>query len=298
MAATVALPVLAIPAVAEHGGAVRLAPVTHVETSRSGTVDVVLHRDVRVTTSGDDLGVAFEGQGRLLALWLERDGHFGDHVVSYRLPEFAGGEQITYGSTPPAECTSTPSATLPLITECAAPEPREALLHAGRYRLTVLTDDRPVRVTLRLRGLSGGPTTVRPHRSLPSRQQALPVREDASAAVTFSDAADLGVPAQTFVVARASASSAAAAVRGASVCRRDGDALATAPTSYGPACPGGTSGAYSYTVDAGGQSYGLLGAFASGSSEEPSGPVGLGGSFMDTGGVQLEQALGVWLARP
>lgn len=296
LAAIVALPLLALPAAGEHDGAVRLAPVTYVETSRSGTVDVVLHRDARVTLSGSDLGVRFAGRGRLLGLWLERDGGFGDRVVSYRLPAFAGGEQITYGSSPAPECTSTPSSTVPLYTECAAQEPQEALLRAGRYRLTVLTDGEPVRVTLRLRGLSGRETTVRPHRPLASRQQVLPVREDASAAMTFSDSVDLGTPAETFVVARAKATG-AAALRGASVCRREDDAPAP-PLAYGPSCPGGTSGAYAYTVDAGGQSYGLVGAFASGSSQEHRGPIGLGGSFTDSGGVQLEQALGVWLARP
>jgi hypothetical protein len=152
-----------------------------------------------------------------------------------------------------------------------------------------------VRIALRLRGLDEGTATVRPTTVLASEQKSLPVRETGgSSLVTFGDVADVGGPAQTFVVARAKATS-GSLVKEASVCQREDDGAA--PLAYGPHCPGGSAGGYQYQLGLAGEQMSGAGAFASSSSTEHSGPVGLGGSFGDSSGVQLEQALGVWLAR-
>lgn len=278
----------AVPAAADRGEDVRLVGVTQVVTSTSGTLDVVLPRTARVDLRR---GVRFEGAGRLLGLELVRmpgsAGPWG-YLQSYRLPAFAGGEQVTWGSTPAAECRSTPSEQLPLWSDCTGAQPPTAIeLPAGRYRLTLLSDDRPIRVTLVLQGLEES-TTLRPTTSLASVQKQLPVREQAAGgAVTFGDSADLGAPVRTLLVARADRSGAA---QWASSCTRP-DA-GTAPGAFGPHCPGGSSGSFSYSAGsllAGGS------AFASSSSADDHGVVGLGGSFAGSEGVRFEQALGVWL---
>jgi hypothetical protein len=120
------------------------------------------------------------------------------------------------------------------------------------------------------------------------------VREDAGSAVTFGDSADLGTVTRTVVLA-AVASPAQEGVELASVCRRD-DA-GTAPPGVRAGVHGRLPGrlrlprAARWGVPLG------SGAFASSSTTEHTGPVGLGGSFADSAGVRLQQALGVWLAQ-
>lgn len=280
------LPLTAVPGAASSSAPVQLAGVTHVEAVGSGTTDVLLPADARVALTESD-GVRFAGRGRLLALWLEPRNGAGDFLTSYRLPAFAGGAQRTYGSSPAAQCTPRPSAQLPLTSDCTGSQaPPEAVLGAGRYRLTVLTDGAPVRVTLHLRGLDGTVSTGL-RNPLASAQQDLPVREQVGTRlVTYGGSAELGTPVQSFVLATARQ---AGAVREASTCHRD-DA-GTQPFAFGPHCPGGTSGSVSYEAGP------LMGAgvFASSSSAETTGPVGLGGSFAGSDTVELGQALGVWL---
>jgi len=282
------MPLLAVPAAAGHSSAVELTAVTSVVTTHSATVDVVLRDDARVSTAPADPGVRFTGRGRLLGLWLDRPGSSADVLTSYRLPAFAGGDQVTYGSTS-GECAAAIEDGLPLDYECSGGQ--EVLLSAGRYRMTVLADGEPIRVTLSLTGLKKGEVTVRPSRRLASIQKPLPVREDAKALVTFGDTADLGGPTENIVVARAEAGD-GSVVQESSLCRREDDG-ATPPLGYGPTCPGGTSGSYQLTV----AGMGISGAFASSSSSAAGGPIGLGGSFDDSGGVRFGSALGVWLAR-
>jgi hypothetical protein len=293
LAAALLLAGLALPAAADDDGPshVLLTETTTVVASGSGTLDVLLPRTARVALAGGR-GVELAGPGRLVGIWLEAPEHRGDFLTSYRLPAFAGGKQVTYGSVPSAACEPHPSAALPLGADCTgAAAPSDAVLRAGRYRLTVLADG-PLTVTLRLRGLRGGESTTEPSRALASVQQALPPREGVGTSlVTFGGAADVGTSPQTFLVARARSGD--GALQESSACVRP-DA-GTTPFAFGPQCLGGTSGSYSY--EAGGVFVGA-GAFASSSSEEASGPVGIGGSFGDSSGVQDVQALGVWLADP
>lgn len=267
--ACVVLSSLTLPAAASTAPPVVMTETVSVQTSRSSVIDVLLPEDATVSSSARSAGVRFDGPGRLVGVWLERRDSAGDFLTSYRLPAFAGGKQVTYGS---------------------------GVLREGHYRLTVLTDGRPLRITLRLDGLAAGRTTLRPRDLLDSTQKTLPARESlATSLVTFGGVTNVDRPVQTFVVATARGSSDPRAAS-ATVCERP-DA-GKDPMAYGPLCPGGSSGGYQYQLSVAGEQMVGAGGFATSSATEHRGPVGLGGSFGDSGGVRFGQALGVWLERP
>lgn len=295
-AALVLASIVALPARAAGPRPVVLSDTVTVVTSRSGTLEVSLPDDARLSVSAGADDVTFDGAGRMVGLWLERSDHSGDFLTSYRLPAFAGGRQVTYGSMPAADCTGVPSDALPLTYDCTgSTAPQPVLLHEGRYRLTVLADGSPLRVTLRLHGLDGGALSLAPQRDLPSAERALPVLDTVGTdLVTFGAEAALGVPVQAIVVATAK-TSAGSAFDESSVCVRPGGSAP--PLAYGPHCPDGTSGGYQYRLSVGGTGTQGMGGFVSSYSEDETGPVGAGGSFGDSDGVTFGQALGVWLAR-
>src|SRR4051812_12598844 len=283
------VPGAAVPASAGAPRPVVLPDTVTVATSSSGTVQVSLPDDARLSVADDSGDIAFDGAGRLVGVWLERTDQSGDFLASYRLPAFAGGRQVTYGSVPAPDCKAVPADALPVTYDCTgAPFPQTAVLHEGRYRLTVLADGSPLRVTLRLHGLDAGDLTVAPQRQGARTQQALPVGDTVGdKLVTFGRAASVGGPAQTFVVATAKGAG-NSAFEESSVRVQPSDA--SAPFAYGPHCPGGTAGAYQYSA---GPAIRGGGVFVSSSDEGQSGPVGLGGSFGDSAGVTFGQALGV-----
>lgn len=269
--AAAALPVTAVPALAAAPPTPVLAATTVVSTSTSGHAEVFLPSEAEVSTR-TDRGVQLRGKGRMVGVWLDPvDGGSG-FLGSYRLPAFAGSERATYGSA---------------VGSGAA---QRVVLPRGRYRITVLADGAPVRVELRLAGAPAGTRRVALER-LRSTQRELPVREAAGAtALTYGATADVGPdPVTTYVVARPRWSSGGHA-RVATSCQRHG--ATDVPFAYAAHCPGGTATGYSY------ESAELSGAGAFGSSSEQGGPIGLGGSFADDGGVSLVGALGVWLQRP
>ena len=280
--------------------AVPLAATTVIETAGSGTAEVFIPRTARLSGLVEqNPDVLLSGAGRLVGVWLEPLGESSGYLASYRLPAFAGGEQLTYGSRPYGECRPRAGA-LPLTAECETPAADEPLeLSSGAYRLTVLADGAPLQVTLRLQGLDEVSRSV-PLQPLESVQRALPVRETlGDRLVTFGDSADVGGPARTFTVVAAapvSTETGPILLREASTCERDG--ASAPPFGYGPHCPGGTSGSYGYAARVGDQDTFGGGAFASSSTEERSGPIGLGGSVGDSRGVVFGEALGVWLALP
>jgi hypothetical protein len=284
---TLVLPLLASAAQGDHEKAPTLGSVTRVQADRSGVSELVLHEQAVVDTTKPG-SVTIKGAGRLVGMWLQQQDGPG-LLVGYRLPAFAGGKQVTFGSS--ADCNAPSDDGLSLVPSCGS---GPTVLPPGRYTLTVLADGAPLTVTVRAKGVSAGEVLVRPATPLASVQKALPVREDAGSAVTFGDSADLGTVTRTVVLA-AVASPAQEGVELASVCRRD-DA-GTAPLAYGPACTGGSQGGYAYHGQLAGESLSGAGAFASSSTTEHTGPVGLGGSFADSAGVRLQQALGVWLAQ-
>jgi hypothetical protein len=293
VAVVVLAPIVALPAQAAGPRPVTLVETVSVETSHSATIEVSLPDDARVSVSPTAHDVTFDGAGRMLGVWLRRSDQSGDFLSSYRLPAFAGGEQVTYGSVPAPDCTAQPDDALPVAYDCTrATFSQTAVLHEGRYRLTVLADGSPVRVTLRLHGLDAGELALTPQRTIASSEQSLPVRESAGDnLITFGRAASIGAPVQAFVVATAKGAG-DSAFEESSVCVQPSDAQA--PFAYGPHCAGGTAGQYQYTAGPGLRGGGV---FVSSSSEDDTGPVGLGGSFGDSDGVAFGQALGVWLAR-
>lgn len=270
--AAAALSALTLPALASTAPPVVLTETVQVQASRSAVVDVLLPEDASVSLSARRPGVRFDGPGRLVGVWLEpREAHGSQSgfLSSVRLPGFAGGKQLTHGT---------------------------GVLRSGYYRLTVLTDDRPLRVTLRLNGLADRRTVVRPREVLQSTQKALPAREAVgSSLVTFGGVASVNGPVQTFVVATARGSRDPLAASSTTCERPD---AGRDPMAFGPLCPGGSSGGYRYQLSAAGEELSGAGAFTTFAPAERRGPVGLGGSFGDAGGVRFGQALGVWLERP
>src|SRR3954451_5594593 len=111
------VPVVALPVNAAGPRPVVFTDAVTVATSQSGTVDVLLPDDAKVSISTAVGDVAFEGAGRLVGVWLQKTD-YSDFLVSYRLPAFAGGKQITYGSMPDAGCTAVPADALPLTYDC------------------------------------------------------------------------------------------------------------------------------------------------------------------------------------
>ncbi len=281
------LPLLAVTAHAEHEKASTLGSVTRVQADRSGVTELVLHEQAVVDTTRSG-SVTIQGAGRLVGMWLRQQDGPG-LLVSYRLPAFAGGEQVTFGSS--AGCEPTSDDALALVPSCGS---GATVLPPGRYSLTVLADGAPLTVTLHADGPAASEVRVRPKTFLESVQKPLPIREDAGSAVTFGDTAHLGAVTRTVVLA-AVHSPAQEGVELASVCRRDDEG--TTPAAYGPQCPGGSEGGYAYRARLGDETLAGAGAFGSSSTAEHTGPVGLGGSFADSAGVRLREALGVWLAQ-
>jgi hypothetical protein len=283
--------VMGVPAVASSSMSPRLSGTVIVDTTHSGVEEVVLPRDAAVSLPR---GVAFSGKGRFVGVWLERTDGAVDGLTSYRLPPFAGGGQVTFGPSP-ARCKGVPSEALPLASDCTdVGAPTSVVLHKGTYRVTVLTDNQPLRITLHLAG-PPGITRLPTLRQLASIQKPLPAREKlGSHLVTFGSASVVHGPAQTFVVAAARSHS-DGALDSATLCQRADDGAA--PLSFGPSCAGGSAGGYQYRVRAGNEVIGGSGAFA-GTSSSPPGVVGLGGSFANSSGVVFREALGIWLERP
>jgi hypothetical protein len=280
----------AVPAGAAQG-LPALTSGTVVTAASSGFVDVELTRDARLSPrSTGNPDVALSGTGRLVGLWLEpldTDASPGDTLEALRLPGFLGAVTRTTGTTEPAPVCKDD---LTGGQSCTTPTPTAILLHAGRYRLTVLTDGHPVSVALRLHGLPARTTSLRPAHSLVSAELPLPARETVGDRhVTYGGQGPLAGSLRTFVVASAKPGGSARA--GWSVCDRRDPATA-APFAYSTACPGSTSGGYALSVHQG--SYGVFGAWVGGGVDDAT-PVSLGGSFTNDGGVVLGQALGVWL---
>ncbi len=294
---------LAVPAQARVVAPVELTATTVLTAQRSGYVDVVVPVDARVSAKVEgNPDVVFSGGGRLVGFWLEREsatvGGFTDSLSSTRLPAFLGGRQHTYGSyAGTQQCTGTPEA-FPVAYDCPdSTTPPAILLHEGRYRLTVLADGSPLRITLTLHGLDSGTTELSPRTNLASVQKALPRRDGIdNTLVTFGATAPLKGNVATWVMATAKGS-ASPAFEEWSICARadEGDAPAL---GYGPHCPDGVGGHYSYEVHVAGQTYGGMGGFVTASSEVGTRDVGVGGSFGDSGGVTLGQTLGVWMQIP
>ncbi len=279
------------PALARTPVLPELTATTVVLATGSGYLDVVLPESARLSPRFEaNPDVAFSGTGRLLGLWLRPIDNGQDSLDAVRLPAFVGARTQTYGTTEPASvCKDEPLGGQ----TCTTPTPTAILLHEGRYRLTVLTDGHPVRVTLRLRGLDAGTTALRPARVLASAQLPLPARESVGdKAVTYGGQGPFSGRLSAFVVASAKATG--TQLDGASACERR-DEGAPPPYAFNAACPGGVQSSHRFVV-ANGQ-YGLFGMWFGGVATDTA-RSSLGGSFTNDAGVTLGQTLGVWLRVP
>jgi hypothetical protein len=289
------------PAQARVVRPVELTSSTVVTATHSGYLDVVLPSDATLSPkfqNNPDIGLS--GAGRFVGLWLERQGDpangSSEGLEVMRLPSFLGGSVLVSGSAvPQGTCTGVPNDQVALTHDCRYTDPTALLLHEGNYRLRVLTDGHPLTFTLTLHGLDAGTTEVSPTHSLASGEKALPQRDGLQdKLVTFGTTASVPGNVDGFVMSTVMASS-TPVWKEQSVCERI-DSGEPPALAYGPHCPQGRGGAYSYELVLGGRTFGGVGGFASAGG--PTGLLGLGGSWGNSDGVTLGQTLGVWLESP
>lgn len=291
----------ALPADARVARPVELTRSTTFVASTSGWLDVVVPEDAvmdKALVSNPDVSIS--GTGRLVGLEMyRRDAQFGywfPSLSTFRYPGFTGLGTRTWGDgTPPPECEAELLPGDPLPEECTYPEQQRIELLQGRYRVRVLTDGAPVRITLDLQGLDEGETTLRPVNRLRSLQKPLPALDAIGDEVVTFGATGLTGAVDGAVFANATLSG-TGTLEEASRCSRADDGPPP-PFAYDSTCAGGDGGATQRTVRLGGQEYTTWSGFVSSSSAEPTAPAGLGGGFRDSDGVTLGETLGVWLDR-
>jgi hypothetical protein len=286
----------AAPATAAGAPPVELSATTTVVTSRTGWVDVVLREDalLRVGASSPDATVT--GKGRLVELALYRQAK--DTTSTYaslvvrRLPAEMGGATTVGGSGASEErCTEVPvpytgPQSLP---PCEVVHHDEVRVLEGRYRMRVLADGAPVRITLRMRGLEEGTTSIGLRQTLRSLQKPLPVLESTPTTATFG-ATGLTGDVDTAVLLSTPQSTSPATLRSACGRRDEG---APPPGAYSPPCPQGTAFNTRLVLSRDGEETTVF-MSALGDAGDTTKPLGLGGSVTDPVGVGTVTALGVW----
>ncbi|MDX6275007.1 MAG: hypothetical protein QOJ92_2217 [Frankiales bacterium] len=291
------------PADARKPRPVELTETTVVTATHSSWVDVALYDDAVLAARPEhnpDVDVA--GSGRLLGLTLRSLGTgFADtdELSVYRLPAFLGSRQLTEGTTDAGSSCSdgTPvgPTTVPVGGNCTYTEPKHIVLHEGLYRLSVLTDGSPVTFTLTLHGLDSGSRELTPTHVLASTQQTLPKLDGAGTnLVTFGATAHLAKAEPAYLLAAAKGS-ANPTYYEESVCVRQDGGVPAPPLAFGPHCPNGVAGSYSYRLNPGPTSYGGMSVFSGSLLPGHEGDYAIGGSFGDSGGITLTNALGVWM---
>ena len=170
---------IAVPATARLVLAEPAGAVTTIETSSSGTAEIVLYDDAVVSplaTHNPDVSIS--GAGRMVAFELTRADGGADELYGVRLPSFAGGAVTVGGSASPAStCTPWPSAQVPVQEQCGAPHPTSIRLHEGYYHLVVVTDGKPVRISLRLHGQQRRSAALHLQQQIRTLEANLPERE-------------------------------------------------------------------------------------------------------------------------
>jgi hypothetical protein len=293
---------VAIPSSARLVPAEPLGAVTTVQTSTSGTAELVLYDDATLSPAlRHNPDITVSGKGRLVGFTMSRTDGGGDGVSAVRLPSFAGGAvQVTGSYIPEMTCTNYPNDTIGIQARCgdctytamdvlkALPKcdyhPTAIKLHEGYYHLVVVTDGAPIRVTFRLHGESRKRSSLHLQRIIRTAEVNLPQQESiGSSTVTFGGGATAGGATEltTVVAARLHQS---AAFLAATACTRH-DTGAPPPYAYSPACPNGQTDGYAYQIGAPApvNPIGGFGAFAYVSSH-PTKVSGVGGSFVDSDG--------------
>jgi hypothetical protein len=285
-----------------------LTESTVITATQSGWLDVALYDDATLSVKREgnpDTDVT--GAGRFVALTMtSREGtpYFDADMLSlYRTPSWLGSKQLTEGSTDAVgKCTDGTEVgptTLPTGGgSCTYSTPKHILLREGYYRISVLTDGSPVTFTLTLHGLDEGTTTLSPNHALASVEKTLPKLDGAdNKLVTFGATAHAPKAEPAYLLTAAKGSVDPAFWEESTCVRQDGSVPAP-PLAYGPHCPNGVAGSYWYTAtpaQAVPYWFGGMGVFSGSLLPGHEGDYGIGGSFGDTGGVTLTNALGVWL---
>ncbi|HVB27039.1 MAG TPA: hypothetical protein VNE21_03900 [Mycobacteriales bacterium] len=284
----------ATPAQARLTPAATAAGVTTILATHTGTLELALYSDARISTRYlGNPDVRIFGPGRLLGATLSRADGSSDGFTAYRLPAFAGGKTET-SVYYPTSCYDAPNATVPLSSHCTAP-PAMAVLHQGYYTLQILTDGAPVRITLVLHGLSGA-TTLRPTQVLASAEALLPVRQSIPGKlITWGAALTVTRPSSLLMVSVAHITGIPHAVTTSSCILTGSTAANPPPFGYGPTCSGNSGGGVILNplgANPGGGNWGI----GSGWNGPYTGTVGQGGSLGADSGVRFVGAIGVWLA--
>jgi len=321
-AACVGIAAGAAPSSARLVTAEPLAAVTTVTATTSGTANVVLYDDATVSAAyAHNPDVTISGKGRLIGFDLvsataAAAGDSIDELTAERLPAFAGGvSYVTGSSAPPMQCSGYPNDTVPVQQECKgctySPSPAVPLqascdyatpkfitLHEGYYRLSVLTDGAPVRITIRFHGLGKGHATVHPQSSFRSLETTMSPHESiGSSTVTYGGSATFGNATDIFTIVSAKLHHDAPLLADTECWRSDSSA--PPPYAYSPACPGGHMQGYAYRVyvPAAGVGAEEVAVFA-GSLTPTAPPTGIGGSLTDSDGPAYLGGLAVWVDGP
>jgi hypothetical protein len=205
----------------------------------------------------------------------------------------------TYGTAyPTSKCTSLPDDTVPVYQDCTGRTPPQAiLLHEGNYRLMVLADGSPLRITLTLHGLDGGTTSLTPVHQLYSAQAALVQRETVQdKVVTFGGSVPVAQANYAWVLA-ALKGRGSGTLDGVESCARS-DNGQPSPYAFAPGCPGGYSRGSDYEVHVGGQTMGRVTSYVGPSLTPNATTMSLGGSVSGDNGRTFQGGLGVWMRVP
>jgi len=287
----------AVPSSAHLVAAEPIGAVTTVTATTSGTADVVLYDDATLSpreTHNPDVSIA--GPGRVVGFTLTRTDEGGDLLMAVRMPSFAGGLVYVDGSTTPTppRCTQTADP-LQSNTCPAEPKPKAILLHEGYYHLAVLTDGKPLRITLHLHGLARTRSSVHLQAKVRTAEVDLPARESVgSTTITYgAETANAGAKHVTMLVRATLHQNATLLAQ--SECSRH-DSGTPPPYAFSPACPGGSSDGVAWeSNNSVRQEFGAIGGLSVYDLlNAPLDPTGIGGAFVDTDGPAYVGGIGIW----
>jgi len=288
---TGAAPSSAHLAPAEPAGA-----VTTLTTASSGIADVVLYDDATLSpklTHNPDVSIS--GEGRVVGFTLRRTDNASDTLYVVRLPKFAGGLTYVSGSTTPAQpaCTQPVNPLDPVV--CPAYKPTAIKLHEGYYRLEVLTDGKPLKITMRFHGLHRASSRIGVQTKVRTVEADLPARESiGSTTITYGAETSFSGAVRTTMLVRAKLHPDATLLV-ASVCTRH-DSGAAPPYAFSPPCPGGENRGVGWSAgNTVRRSFGAVGGLSVYDiAGMPVDATGVGGSYVDTDGPTYVGGVAVW----
>jgi hypothetical protein len=290
----------ALPSSAHLVAAEPMGAVTTIAVSTSGTADVVLYDDATLSpklTHNPDVSIT--GAGRVVGFRLTRTDNTGDTLYAVRLPKFAGDLTYVSGSTTPAvpECKQPTNPLEPA--NCPAYTPKAITLHEGYYHLAVLTDGKPVKITLHLHGVQRRHGRIGLQAKVRTAEADLPARESiGSTTITYGANTTYAGATNTAMVVRAKLHQDADLIAD-SVCARQ-DSGAPPPYAFSPPCPGGANRGIAWST--GNSVRKTFGAFGGLSVYDLTGqsiqPTGIGGSFFDSDGPAYLGGIGIWTWSP